>query len=47
MYPRCQPVPANIPDELLPDLDPDPGDHKVDNYGLLAGRIVRLDYDMR
>lgn len=47
VYPRCQPLPEDTPDELLFELDPDPGDHKADNYGLLAGRIVRLDYDMR
>jgi hypothetical protein len=50
VYPRCDPLPV---DELgnyggdLPDLDPDPGDHKPDNYGVLAGRVVRIDYDMR
>lgn len=42
VYPRCQPVPA---DSALPVLDPDPGDHKLDNFGVLAGRVVRIDYD--
>ncbi len=50
VYPRCEPL--DIPDDetgraTLPVLDPDPGDVKVDNFGLLDGRIVRLDYDMR
>jgi hypothetical protein len=51
VYPRCAPL-----DELgepgglelpLPRLDPCPGDIKVDNYGRLGGRIVRVDNDMR
>jgi hypothetical protein len=43
VYPRCQ----ELPDEaLLPVLDPCPGDIKPDNFGLLNGRIVRIDYDM-
>lgn len=52
VYPRCEPLPhiiddVYVGDEPLPVLEPDPGDDKVDNYGVLAGRIVRLDYDMR
>lgn len=49
VYPRCEPLDV-ADDEVgratLPLLDPDPGDVKVDNYGLLDGRIVRLDYSM-
>lgn len=50
VYPRCEPL--DLPDDeagraILPVLDPDPGEVKADNFGLLAGRIVRLDYDMR
>jgi hypothetical protein len=44
IYPRCAPVPV---DADLPLLDPEPGDRKPDNYGLLNGRIVRTDYDMQ
>lgn len=52
VYPRCEPLSVDAADEYtgtlpLPVLDPDPGDHKADNYGLLNGRIVRIDYDMR
>jgi hypothetical protein len=52
VYPRCDPLPDVVQGSYvgavpLPRLDPDPGDHKADNYGLLAGRIVRIDYDMR
>lgn len=51
VYPRCEPLPVDVlgeyfGDEPLPVLDPDPGDDKPDNYGLLGGRIVRIDYDM-
>ncbi len=49
IYPRCAPLALADDDEgraQLPRLDPDPGDVKVDNYGMLNGRIVRLDYDM-
>lgn len=51
VYPRCDPLPVNDRDEYvgslpLPVLDPDPGDHKPDNYGLLNGRVVRIDYAM-
>ena len=42
VYPRCRPLP---PGAELPVLDPDPGDRKSDNFGLLEGRVVRLDYD--
>ncbi len=50
VYPRCEPFFG--PDdqagrERLPLLDPDPGDIKVDNFGLLGGQLVRLDYEMR
>ncbi|WP_435589820.1 hypothetical protein [Micromonospora aurantiaca (nom. illeg.)] len=52
VYPRCEPLPVTdrdtyVGDLPLPVLDPDPGDHKPDNYGLLGGRIVRVDYDLR
>ncbi|WP_047892579.1 hypothetical protein [Micromonospora sp. RV43] len=52
VYPRCEPLPVTcrdtyVGDEPLPALEPDPGDHKPDNYGLLNDRIVRVDYDMR
>ncbi len=52
VYPRCDPLPVDdrgeyMGDDPLPVLEPDPGDHKLDNYGLLDGRVVRLDYDMR
>lgn len=46
VYPRCDPLPADF-DGHLPKLDPNPGDMKPDNFGVLDGRIVRLDYDMR
>jgi hypothetical protein len=46
VYPRCQPLPSHITEDQLPELDPDPGDCKLDNFGLLDGRIVRLDYSM-
>lgn len=44
VYPRCQPAPDGA--ELFL-LDPCPGDVKPDNYGLLNGQLVRVDYDMR
>lgn len=52
VYPRCDPLPVDdhgmyVGAEPLPQLNPDPGDHKVDNFGLLDGRVVRVDYDMR
>lgn len=50
VYPRCEPLDVVDDDAsraALPRLDPDPGDVKVDNYGILNGRVVRLDYDMR
>lgn len=50
VYPRCEPLDVPDTDEgraTLPLLDPDPGDVKVDGYGVLDGRVVRLDYDMR
>jgi len=49
VMPRCEPLPtdeyerAAIP---LPKLEPPPGDDKADNWGLLDGRPVRIDYDM-
>ncbi len=49
VYPRCQPLDLDDDDAgraQLPELDPDPGDLKVANFGLLDGRIVRLDYEM-
>jgi hypothetical protein len=45
VYPRCEPLPDGF-EGALPELDPNPGDIKPDNYGLLNGRIVRIDYDM-
>jgi hypothetical protein len=49
IYPRCAPLPVDehgVFDGDLPELDPNPGDPKPDNFGILAGRIVRIDYDM-
>lgn len=55
IYPRCEPYTVDEVTELamftreyrpLPDLDPQPGDVKPDNYGWLDGRLVVLDYDM-
>jgi hypothetical protein len=52
VYPRCQPLPLDKSGEYngelgpLPKLNPDPGDGKLSNYGVLDGRIVRVDYDM-
>lgn len=43
VYPRCEPAPENA--ELF-ELNPSPGDIKPDNYGLLGGRLVRVDYSM-
>lgn len=43
VYPRCDPAPPGAP---RPVLDPDPGDDKPDNYGLLNGVVVRVDYEM-
>lgn len=47
VYPRCEPCPD---DAELFELDPDPGDGfeqgKREQYGLLNGRLVRVDYDM-
>ncbi|GAA4439343.1 hypothetical protein [Phytohabitans houttuyneae] len=48
VYPRCVALTEREWGTLqFPRLDPDPGDHKPDNYGWLGGRIVRIDYDMR
>lgn len=49
VYPRCAPLDVVDDEEgraTLPLLDPDPGDVKVDNFGRLNGRIVRIDYSM-
>lgn len=49
VYPRCEPLPVDEQGEYdgdLPILVPNPGDDKPGNFGLLAGRIVRIDYDM-
>lgn len=43
IYPRCQPLAGT---ETFPVLDPEPGDVKPDNFGLLDGRVVRIDYAM-
>lgn len=43
VYPRCEPAPA---DASLFRLDPCPGDYKLANYGVLDGRLVRVDYEM-
>lgn len=43
VYPRCAPAPE---DAELFTLDPCPGDIKTDNFGLLDGRLVRVDYEM-
>ncbi len=43
VYPRCEPAPE---DAELFRLDPDPGDVKPDNFGLLDGRLVRVDFEM-
>lgn len=54
VYPRCEPIPdttaqaweaAGCPPLLA--MFPDPGDDKPDNYGLLDGRLVRIDYELR
>lgn len=55
IYPRCEPFVVTEAVELsmfrreyrpLPELEPQPGDVKPDNYGWLRGRLVCLDYDM-
>lgn len=43
VYPRCEPAPE---DAELFELDPNPGDMKRENFGVLDGRLVRLDYSM-
>jgi hypothetical protein len=43
VYPRCGPPPE---DAVLFELDPCPGDIKLDNYGVLNGVLVRVDYSM-
>lgn len=42
-YPRCEPL---LDGQLLPPLEPCPGDRKASNYGVYNGRVVRVDYDM-
>jgi hypothetical protein len=54
VYPRCEPFVvseelelAMFHREFFPvHMDPAPGDNKPDNYGVLNGQIVFLDYDM-
>jgi hypothetical protein len=41
IYPRCQSAPDGA--ELF-ELEPCPGDLKPENFGLLDGRLVRVDY---
>lgn len=51
VYPRCDPLDPVYEaawaagfTSTRPRLHPDPGDEKPDAYGMLAGRVVRLDY---
>ncbi len=50
VMPRCHPILVTAdgePVDPLPQLHPrSPGDNKPENYGVLRGRIVRIDYDM-
>lgn len=50
IYPRCDPVPVDAAGEALIDLpaaqDIPLGDAKPDNFGLLDGRPVWIDYDV-
>lgn len=55
IYPRCAPYEVDYETQErmfqrdwlpIPELDPQPGDTKADNYGWLNGRLVVLDYDM-
>lgn len=56
VYPRCAPYEVDTETELrmfrrefrpVPDLEPQPGDNKSENYGVTPdGRVVLLDYDM-
>lgn len=49
IYPRCQPYTVEDDRQMkrpIPELMPQPGDDKSENYGLLYGRLVILDYDM-
>lgn len=41
VYPRCDPAPADV--ELFV-LIHDPGDVNHENFGVLDGRLVRVDY---
>lgn len=44
VMPRCTPLkPEDFPDES-PFIDVPWGDHKMDNYGMLNGKMVCLDY---
>lgn len=45
LYPRADPLPDGYAGPL-PKLEPCPGDVKAANCGVLAGRIVFVDYDM-
>lgn len=45
VYPRCDPIPDGWRG-MLPILEPCPGDTKAPNFGLLNGKVVRIDYDM-
>lgn len=55
IYPRCEPYVVGMETQEamfrreflpLPDLAPQPGDTKADNYGWLNGKLVVLDYDL-
>jgi hypothetical protein len=55
VYPRCEPFVATAEQaaamqarEWVPVESkwPAPGDDKPDNFGVLGGRVVRIDYDM-
>jgi hypothetical protein len=43
VYPRCTPPPTGVQPFTM---DVDPGDGKPDNFGILNGRLVRVDYSM-
>lgn len=46
IMPKCKEVPKNQFPEINPHLNiVNWGDYKIDNYGLLNGRLVCLDYD--
>lgn len=55
VYPRCVPYVATVEQEMamfarewcpIEREYPAPGDNKPSNFGVLDGRIVRVDYDM-